>query len=220
MKAILIVVLLFNITNGFSQTTQTRYFNNRNLQKETTPEKGKFMQAVTRNSDGSVTVQVVDVNKNDTLSVEIFKGEEPVGVWKYKGRNIPNGLDYSFDLVYSDKSCKGSIAGLKNYFENNDSLQYVAPKISTGERTIYDFISKNLIYPPLAKENNIQGRVYLTLTITRDGKVEDIVVKKGVHIVLDKEAVRVIRNLTFSPPTLNGQSQDVCIMLPISFRLE
>jgi TonB family protein len=191
------------------------------LQKETTPEKAKFSETTTRNPDGSVTTEVKDIKKDEIITFESFKGDEPTGVWKYKRRNIPDPLDYSFSLIYSDEQCKDSVAGLKNYFENNDSLKYIAPKLSTSEHSIYDFLSKHIYYPSNAVESGIQGKVYLAFTITSEGLIENIVVRKGTNILLDKEAVRVMRKLKLSsPPVINGQAKGVCVTFPMSFKLE
>ena len=50
---------------------------------------------------------------------------------------------------------------------------------------------------------------------------ENIVVKRGVDISLDKEAVRVLRELKFSsPPTVNGQAYAFkCLVLPVKYKL-
>ncbi|MBA3901571.1 MAG: TonB family protein, partial [Bacteroidetes bacterium] len=42
-----------------------------------------------------------------------------------------------------------------------------------------------MIYPNLAKENGIQGTVYLMLTLTKEGTIENIVVKRGTNVLLD-----------------------------------
>ena len=108
-----------------------------------------------------------------------------------------------------------------DFFKDNDSLAYKAPKISSGEETIYQFISKNIIYPSRAIEEGIQGTVYVQLMLTKEGAVENIVVKRGINILLDKEAIRVLRQLKFSsPPTINGQVYTFkCLALPIKYRL-
>lgn len=220
-KTILTLALLFITVTGFSQTSQTRYFSDKNLTKEATPEKAKFKQTATRLPDGAVSVEVVNMKNNEVISTVAYKGEEPVGVWKYPGLNMSGGLDYSFELIYSDASCNDTIAGLRNYSEDNVAYKYNAPKIANEKGDLGKFLAKNLRYPDMARENNIQGRVLLALRVSAKGKVENIVVKKGVHVSLDKEAVRVFRQLTFStPPMHNGKPVDICMVYPVSFRLE
>lgn len=215
------IIALGIATIGYCQTSQTKYFNNSYLQKETTQHKGKFSQTTIKNPDGSVTTEVKDIKKDEIISSETYKEDEPSGIWNYKRRNIPEPLDYSFDLVYTDQTCIDTIAGLQDVFKDNDSLKYIAPKIQTEEPTVFDFIAKHIYYPSSAIENGLQGKVYLTFTITSKGEIENIVVKNGANIVLDKEAVRVMRKLKFAKgPTIDGKPKAICVTTPMSFRLE
>jgi TonB family protein len=131
-------------------------------------------------------------------------------------------MDYNFPLIYSEDKCNDSLpVKTSDYFQDNDSLGYKVPKILNGELTIYQFIAKNIIYPRRATEEGIQGTVYLQLTLTKEGTLENIVVIRGTNILLDKEAVRVLRQVKFSsPPTIKGQSYTFnCLGLPIKYRL-
>lgn len=86
--------------------------------------------------------------------------------------------------------------------------------------TIHEFLSRHIVYPPVARENGIMGKVYLAFTLTDKGQIENIVITKSANIFLDKEAVRVIRLLKFTtPPITNGQAKSLCLTLPISFKL-
>src|SRR5690606_22674484 len=120
-----------------------------------------------------------------------LKGEEPVGIWVYLTGRGPAEMDYNFPIEYSQQDCPKEL-NIKNYFEDEAGSGYEAPKISTGEQ-FYEFAVKNLVYPAKARREGIQGKVDLTFDLTKDGLIENIRVKKGVHLVLDKEAVRILR---------------------------
>ena len=68
---------------------------------------------------------------------------------------------------------------------------------------------------------NLSGRVTLEFTVRKDGKITDIVVKRGVDPILDKEAVRVVSN---SPRWEPGMQQDRAVNVrytfPVIFRLK
>jgi TonB family protein len=220
-KSILTILILAFTTICFGQTTQTKYFNSEWLGKEVAQDKAKFSQTIIQNADGTVTTEITDIKKSEIVRSETFKGNEPYGIWKLRYGKDYKTIDYNFPLIYSDEKCNDSLPIKTNdFFQDNDSLNYKAPKISTGELTIYQFIGKNVIYPTRAKEG-IQGTVYLQLTLTKEGTFENIVVKRGTNILLDKEAVRVLRQLKFSsPPTINGQAYTFkCLALPIKYRL-
>lgn len=198
-----------------AQITTTKYYSNWLLDKEVSPSLASCSVSITKYEDGSERTVRKDIKKNEIVRDETFKGEEPVGIWKYLGT-----LDYNFNVVYSDKPCTDSLVGIKDYFSDNKTLQYVAPKPLSGEMSLWQFIGSNLIYPPKAQRNNISGKVFITLTIKTDGSIENIFINKGVNILLDKETVRVIRKLKFNnPPMLNGQAQSICVTFPVTFSL-
>ncbi|MBK6730607.1 MAG: energy transducer TonB [Bacteroidetes bacterium] len=208
------------ICNG--QSSETKYFNNVDLGKEVSKEKAKYSQIIIQNSDGTVTIEVYDLRKNALSNSQTFKGEEPYGIWKFSSGNAYTILDYDFPLIYSKEKCNDSIPQITNdIFQDTDSIGYKAPKIMTGELTIYEYLAKNILYPSQAKDEGIEGVVYIKLTITKEGTIENVEVLRGLHILLDKESVRVIRKLKFSsPPTLNGQTIAInCLTLPIRYRL-
>jgi TonB family protein len=216
----ILILALATICNG--QTSQTKYFNSEWLGKEVSQEKAKFSQTIIQNADGTITTEVKEIKKNEIVSSETYKGNEPFGIWKFRYDKDYKTIDYNFPLIYSTEKCNDSLPIFtSDYFEDNDSLVYKAPKISTGELTIYQFIGKNIIFPSRAKDEGIQGTVYIQLTLTKEGTFENIVVKRGTNILLDKEAVRVLRQLKFSsPPTIKGQPYNFnCLTLPIKFRL-
>ena len=53
--------------------------------------------------------------------------------------------------------------------------------------------AKNINYPVINSENNIQGRVVCQFVVGRNGEIEDVKVVRGVDPSLDKEAIRVIK---------------------------
>lgn len=215
-----VILLMFAVISCVGQTKQVGYYKDIYFNKETTLEKAKFKRTIIKEPDGVVTTEVVNVKRNEVISLESFKGNEQVGVWKVEKGKGYEERDYSFDIVYSKDKCIDTIAGVDNLLQNNDELRYVAPKIATDESYASMFMSKNISYPRYAKENGIEGIVKLAFTITKEGEVKDIVVNQGVHLTLDKEAVRVVRKLKFSnPPTIDGEPREVCLSLPVTYKL-
>lgn len=222
-KMTLIILVLAFTTSYKGQTTQIKYFNSKWLGKEVSQDNAKFSQSITQNIDGTVTTEIKDLKNDEIVKSETFKGKEPYGIWKFRYANTGYSiLDYNFPLIYSTEKCSDSLPiKLIDYFKDHDSLGYKAPKISTGEQSIYHFINKNINYPSTAIEEAIQGTVYLQFTLTKEGTIENIVVKRGVDTSLDKEAVRVLRMLKFnSPPIVNGNAFTFkCLALPIKYNL-
>lgn len=93
-----------------------------------------------------------------------------------------------------------------------------APEFPGGENGLKKFIFRNLEYPVIALENDIQGKVYVRFLITDEGKVEQVTVLREIHPLLDKEAVRIIESLPYwKPATLHGKPTNYWKTIPISF---
>lgn len=82
------------------------------------------------------------------------------------------------------------------------------------------WVNKRLVYPEIAKENGVQGRVTLQFTVEKDGSVTKVKVLRGVDPSLDKEAVRVV---SMSPKWTPGKQRDravpVTYTFPVYFQL-
>lgn len=95
------------------------------------------------------------------------------------------------------------------------------PKISGNEEALFEYISRNLVYPPAAKENGIQGRVVVKFVVTKKGEVTNHEVIQSVHPELDAEALRIIKTITrFEPGYSDGKAITVWYEVPISFVLK
>ena len=75
-------------------------------------------------------------------------------------------------------------------------------------------------YPAVAKENGIQGTVYVNFVVWKDGKIRDVKILRGVNKMLDDEAVRVVKAMpTWNPGKQRGKPVSVSYNLPIKFTL-
>jgi protein TonB len=95
------------------------------------------------------------------------------------------------------------------------------PEFPGGQAGLLKYLADNVKYPPAAKANSIQGRVYVTFTVGKDGKVRDVKIIRGVHELLDKEALRVVKSLPrYKPGKQRGKAVSVSFNLPINFKLK
>jgi protein TonB len=95
------------------------------------------------------------------------------------------------------------------------------PSFPGGERELLKFLSENIKYPPLARENNIQGTVALTFVVGKNGQVTDVQIVKDIGGGCGKEAVRVVQSMPkWNPGEANGNPVKVRFTLPVRFRLE
>tara|TARA_R110001583_G_scaffold74156_4_gene205574 strand:- start:1263 stop:1946 length:684 start_codon:yes stop_codon:yes gene_type:complete len=95
------------------------------------------------------------------------------------------------------------------------------PEFPGGELALLNWIAKSVKYPTLAQENGIAGRVHLNFVINETGGIDNIVVTRGVDPSLDREAVRVIKQMPkWKPGKQRGKAVKVSFSLPINFQLQ
>ncbi len=95
------------------------------------------------------------------------------------------------------------------------------PMFPGGDAAIQKYIGDNVVYPEVAKENNIQGRVIVKFCVTPTGGVDQVSVLKGVDPELDAEVVRVVKTLhKFKPGKQDGKPVPVWYTIPINFQLK
>ena len=95
------------------------------------------------------------------------------------------------------------------------------PSFMGGDANMFSkWVNERLVYPEIAKENGVQGRVTLQFTVEKDGTVTKVKVLRGVDPSLDKEAVRVV---SMSPKWKPGKQRDravpVTYTFPVIFQL-
>jgi len=94
------------------------------------------------------------------------------------------------------------------------------PSFPGGDEALLKFISRTIKYPEDAVENNMEGKVLLRFVVSSDGSVKRVEIIKGVHPVLDQEAIRVVSLLPkWKPGKQNGKAVPVWFSVPVTFRL-
>lgn len=135
--------------------------------------------------DIEVDDNILNLEDDDDLGVEIMDYVEGPEEETIEEEAIP------FQLVEQKPSFKGGDA---NEFSK--------------------WVNQRLVYPEIAKENGVQGRVMLQFTVNADGTVSNVKVLRGVDPSLDKEAVRVVSS---SPKWTPGKQRDRAVKVTYTF---
>lgn len=140
----------------------------------------------------------------------------------------------------SNESKEGNDEAAPAIDENPDELKAVEPVVQVqeektyelfdiqkqptfpgGEKEMYDFIRKNLVYPQIAIDNNIVGRVPIQFVVNKDGSISDVVILKDIGGGCGKEAARVVKAMpNWVPGEANGHKVKVRYTLPVVFKLD
>jgi protein TonB len=94
------------------------------------------------------------------------------------------------------------------------------PTFVGGESARIKFLSENLVYPQMAKENNVQGTIYVSFVIDSKGHITNVRLLRGIGAGCDEEALRVISLMPdWNAGRQNGRSVNVSFNMPIVFKL-
>ncbi|MFT5512267.1 MAG: TonB family protein [Bacteroidia bacterium] len=99
----------------------------------------------------------------------------------------------------------------------------VMPEFPGGVDVLMKFLRDNVIYPAIAKDNNIQGTVIAAFVVTDSGSIEDIRIIEPVKGApfFDQEVIRVIKKMpNWTPGMKQGEPVHVRFRLPVKFRLD
>lgn len=90
-----------------------------------------------------------------------------------------------------------------------------------AEEKLLKFIYKNIKYPAIARENNIQGTVVASFVIEKDGSITDAKILRDIGGQCGDEALRVVNMMPkWTPGKQRGRAVRVQFNLPVRFKLE
>jgi len=94
----------------------------------------------------------------------------------------------------------------------------IQPKFPGGNKGLSKYLTKNMKYPRNSRNSSSRGKVIVRFSIENDGKIADVRIEKGVNLVLNKEAKRVVENMpNWIPAQLDGKAISQIITIPIVF---
>ncbi|MBL7982068.1 MAG: energy transducer TonB [Flavobacteriales bacterium] len=96
----------------------------------------------------------------------------------------------------------------------------VMPEYPGGQRALMNYLTKNLKFPDEAREQGVQGTVFIVFIVEMDGRISGVRVLRGIGSSFEEEAMRVVRNMPmWQPGTHRGKAVRVRYNLPIRFTL-
>ncbi|MFV0536715.1 MAG: energy transducer TonB [Dysgonomonas sp.] len=175
--------------------------------------------------EGRVLVRFVVSEKGDVQNVHVIKSIHPdcdsVAVrivrsmprWK-PGQQRGKDAAITMNLPIAFRKSMLDIEG--EIFSLSDSI--TSPEFPGGMDSLFRFIRENLKY--LSPEPFSQARVAICFIITKEGKIAQPKVIKGIDPGLDEEAMRVVRLMPdWIPGRRNGEAVNVYFTMPVLFRL-
>lgn len=97
----------------------------------------------------------------------------------------------------------------------------IAAEFPGGFQAMSEFISTNLNYPQEAKEAGIEGRVFVSFIVEKDGSLSSIQLLRGIGYGCDEEAMAVVKKMPkWKPAIQRGEPVRMRYQLPFVFKLE
>lgn len=156
-----------------------------------------------------------EVREKDPPTVKELEVKDP-GQKDQKGD--PNA-DVRIDEAVGNSDVKQAVVEETNAIVSFAAVE-VLPKFPGGEAAFGAYLSKTIRYPPVAKENNTQGRVIVSFVVEKNGRLTDIKVVRDIGGGCGEEAIRVLsKSPAWSPGIQNGKPVRVAYTMPINFTL-
>ncbi|MBB6236751.1 TonB family protein [Pedobacter sp. AK013] len=158
-----------------------------------------------------------------TVSFKIPESSEA-----FKNKLLPKSDGYvnlnKINIIsYLPKTSETETSSIKS--ENTDKVyDFVSiekqPEFPGGITKFYKYIGSNIKYPKLAQENNVQGKVFLSFVVEKDGSLTDIQIARGLGSGTDEEAIRVLKESPkWNPGIQNGLAVRVKYNINVNFTL-
>lgn len=100
------------------------------------------------------------------------------------------------------------------------AVEYM-PEYPGGETELYKYLGNSINYPEQARNLGLQGKVYVTFVVERDGSIANPKVLRDIGGGCGEEALRVVRSMPkWKPGKQHGKNVRVQYNLPVLFQLE
>ena len=93
-----------------------------------------------------------------------------------------------------------------------------SPSFPGGDGELRKYLKENTHYPTEALENGIQGRVFVSFVVNKEGDITDVKVARPANPSLEKEAIRVVSSMPkWTPGKQRGKAVKASFTIPINF---
>ena len=181
--------------------------------------------------DGEYVGETPKFIPNQLIGQHIIVAEKEGYEKQTKKIEVTEGAEASLSFTLETKkvavnSSENPIVPAEIITDNEEAIPFQLveekPSFQGGDANHFSkWVNQRLVYPDIARENGVQGRVTLRFTIRKDGSITNVKVIRGVDPALDKEAVRVVSmSPKWTPGKMKGKAVAVTYTFPVIFRLQ
>ena len=191
--------------------------------QEEQPKQEQLQKVAVRASVGFTVPDIVDrvdESKKVKNQDELNRSNLAIATGDYAGD--ANGKGTIDDLLKGQEA--GGDAPQQKQKEEEAPIHTVVEQPAQfpgGEAALLAYVAKNIKYPAIAVEQEIQGTVQLRFVVEANGSIGDVQVVKSLESHCDKEAVRVVKSLPrFIPGKQQGRPVRVWFNLPVRYSIQ
>lgn len=210
-------VLPFNLSGQISAPAGWNILPGQDINNQMDMVLSKFKQAQPE-SNFYVLQPQVSVPFIDAVNQFIAVQEQ----WKIAYINHPQ------NMVVAEFSASGQFESRNELMANQQELPVDEvftivedqPEPIGGMQGFYKYITNELSYPLEMQQQGIEGKVFIQFIVNKQGQLTEAKVIKGIHPMLDQEALRVIKNSPqWIPGKQRGEAVNVRMIIPITFKV-
>jgi TonB family protein len=184
-------------------------------------------EALSNGVEGTIYLNFI-VEKDGSLSgIEVLRGigkgcdEEAVRVLETMPAWTPGMHKNQIVRVAYRMPLFLEIEASKNTDDEIYTIVEQLPEFPGGPNAMLKYIASQIKYPQKARDNRIQGRVFVHFIIETDGSISNITVRRGIGHGCDEEAMRIVESMPrWNPGIQNDKPVRVSFNLPIRFSLD
>lgn len=163
------------------------------------------------NTDGSLSYIGIKKSANPQLDTEAMRVVNMMPKWKpgtIQGQ--PVAVYYVQPIIFKGKDHYNDNAGEKSRY----------PSFRGGQKYLNDFIEKNIEYPLAAKNDSIEGRVFVDFIVNTNGKISDARILTSTDTIFNEEALRIVNSMPkWDCAKKKGDKIAMRYAIPINFTL-
>lgn len=133
---------------------------------------------------------------------------------KIEGQKVKTRINLALNKYLSKTDLIKKMKGQK------DKTYFVAVEEMPSPIGGLKAIQEKIVYPEKAKQNGVEGRVYVKAFVNKKGVVEKVIIIKGIGYGCDSVAIEAVKTTKFKPGTQRGKKLPVQVSIPIKFQLD
>ena len=163
------------------------------------------------------------VIQNQSEVGDVSQTGQPIDVENQTSSEDDQALNDILQKTLEEQILKSTQESIKSEELEPDQTYLVVdvmPQFPGGQQAMKRFMNNTMIYPADAQRRKAQGQVICSFTVDKDGTITDIQVVQKIDPLLDREAVRVLKQMPlWTPGQRLGEPVKVRFSIPFNFKI-